>query len=181
MIQIRVATVHDAEAVTAIYNLGIEERSATFETAPRRVEDIAARIQDAERYPLLVANDNGTVVGWAGLSNYRPRECYAGIAEFSVYLATTARGRGIGKQLLQALIDVGRERGFWKLISRIFLFNQASRALCRAVGFREVGIYEKHGPLEGLWLDVVIVELLIPENIPSAPSAPSAAEAAVAP
>lgn len=179
MIQIRAATVDDAEAVTAIYNLGIEERGSTFETAPRRVEDIAARIQDAERYPLLVATGNGTVVGWAGLSNYRPRECYAGIAEFSVYLDPIVRGRGIGKQLLQALIDVGRERGFWKLISRIFLFNQASRALCRAVGFREVGIYEKHGPLDGRWLDVVIVERLIPENIPSPPSPPSAAEAAV--
>lgn len=177
MIEIRLATVADAEAVTAIYNLGIAERGATFETAPRNVEDVAARIGDAERYPLLVATGNGVVIGWAGLGSYRPRACYAGIAEFSVYLDASARGQGIGKQLLQALIEAARERGFWKLVSRIFLFNQASRAVCRAVGFREVGIYEKHGPLDGRWLDVVIVERLIPDNIPSVTSA---AEAAVA-
>lgn len=171
MIEIRLATAADAEAVTAIYNLGIAERGATFETVPRRVEEIAARIQDSVRYPLLVASENGFVVGWAGLSSYRPRDCYAGIAEFSVYLNLSARGRGIGKRLLQGLIDVARERGFWKLVSRIFLFNQASRAICRAVGFREVGIYEKHGPLDARWLDVVIVERLIPENIPSAAEA----------
>lgn len=174
MIEIRLATAADAEAVTAIYNLGIAERGATFETVPRRVEDIAARIEDSVRYPLLVASDDGAVLGWAGLGSYRPRHCYAGIAEFSVYIDPTARRRGIGKQLLQALIDAGRERGFWKLVSRIFLFNQASRAACRAVGFREVGVYEKHAPLDGRWLDVVIVERLIPENIPSAPSAAAA-------
>lgn len=117
-------------------------------------------------YPLVVAvDDAGRVVGWAGLSGYRPRDCYAGIGEFSVYLAADARGRGLGRELLGALIDIARERGYWKLLSRIFLFNAASRALCRACGFREVGIYEKHGQLDGRWLDVVIVERLIPENI----------------
>lgn len=159
MIQIRSAIPADAPAITAIYNEGIAERAATFETIPRRVADIDQRLGDIERYPLLVAVDAGNaVVGWAGLSGYRPRECYAGIGEFSVYLAADARGRGIGRQLLNALIEVARERGYWKLLSRIFLFNTASRALCRSCGFREVGVYEKHGQLEGRWLDVVIVE-----------------------
>lgn len=163
MIEIRSAVPADASAIAAIYNQGIAERSSTFEIVPRTVGDIERRLTEVARYPLLVATDAaGTVIGWAGLSNYRPRDCYAGIGEFSVYLDTDARGRGVGRRLLQALIDVAREHGYWKLLSRIFLFNTASRALCRSAGFREVGIYEKHGQLEGRWLDVVIVEYLIP-------------------
>lgn len=177
MIKIRSARVEDAAAIAHIYNQGIAERSATFETQPRTLADILQRLDELARYPLLVATDaSGAVVGWAGLGGYRTRDCYAGIAEFSVYLDAAARGQGIGRGLLQALIDVAREQGYWKLISRIFPFNTASRALCRAVGFREVGIYEKHGQLEGRWLDVVIVERLIPENLnTSSPVADAAA------
>ncbi|WP_266168829.1 arsinothricin resistance N-acetyltransferase ArsN1 family A [Dyella subtropica] len=172
MTHIRPAKADDALSIMAIYNQGIAERSATFETEPRHLDDIRQRIADVDRYPLLVAVDaSNTVIGWAGLSGYRPRDCYAGIGEFSVYLAADARGRGVGRLLLQALIETARLRGYWKLLSRIFLFNNASRALCRACGFREVGIYEKHGQLEGRWLDVVIVEHLIPENLAPAASA----------
>jgi L-amino acid N-acyltransferase YncA len=161
-ITIRPARRDDAAAIAAIYNIGIGERSATFETAPRTEAQVAERLEQAERYPMLVAvADTGTVVGWAGVSEYRPRQCYAGIGEFSIYLAPEARGRGIGKTLLFALIDVARERGYWKLLSRVFLFNSASRGLCRACGFREVGIYEQHAMLDGTWLDVVIVERLL--------------------
>ena len=105
------------------------------------------------------------MLGWAGLSAYRPRACYEGIAEFSIYLDRDARGRGVGRQLLTSLIDAARDRGYWKLVSRVFPFNTASRALCRACGFREVGVYEKHGCLDGQWMDAVIVERLIPENL----------------
>lgn len=183
MVTIRPASIADASVIVAIYNEGIAERSATFETAPRRAADIEQRLAEADRFPLLVAVDpGGTVLGWAGLGGYRARECYAGIGEFSVYLARDARGRGIGRQLLDALIAAARDRGYWKLLSRIFTFNTASRALCRAAGFREVGIYEKHGQLDGRWLDVVIVERLIDENLVSRPLSPTqaAADAAVA-
>jgi L-amino acid N-acyltransferase YncA len=74
-------------------------------------------------------------------------------------------GRGIGRQLLEALADEARGRGYWKLVARIFPFNEASRRLCRASGFREVGVYEKHGRLDGRWTDVIIVERLIQENL----------------
>jgi len=169
---IRSATVADASRVTAIYNQGIEERCATFETELRHVEDLAQRIADQERYPWLVAVDSAnTVLGWANLSSYRPRACYGGIAEFSIYLDHAARGRGIGRQLLPALVEATQSLGYWKLVSRIFTFNAPSRALCRACGFREVGIYEKHGCLDGRWLDVVVVERLIPENLISADAA----------
>ena len=164
-IVLRPAEPSDAGAVTAIYNQGIAERIATFETEPRRAEDIALRIADA-RYPMLVASDDaGRVVGWAGLSGYRARACYAGIAEFSIYLDASARGQGVGRQLLDGLVDAARTAGFWKLVSRVFPFNAASRRVCAACGFREVGTYEKHARLDGRWLDVVIVERLIPENL----------------
>lgn len=151
---------------------------------PRTTDDILQRLSSLDRFPLLVAvDDAGGVQGWAGLSSYRSRDCYAGIGEFSVYLAKNARGKGIGRQLLEALIEAARAQGYWKLLSRIFTFNTASRALCRAVGFREVGTYEKHGRLDGRWLDVVIVERLIPENIPSleAPHESAAAHQGVVP
>jgi phosphinothricin acetyltransferase len=166
---IRPATRADATSIAFIYNQGIEDRGATFETEPRTPADILARLDDANRFPLLVAEDGNGVIGWAGLSGYRPRACYAGIAEFSIYLERTARGRGVGRQLLASLIDAARERGYWKLVSRVFPANSASRALCRSCGFREVGVYEKHGRLDGEWLDVIIVERLILENLVSSP------------
>ena len=166
MMAIRPAVAADAAAIAGIYNQGIEERCATFETAPRSAEEIARRIAGND-YPLLVAvSEGGEVVGWAGLSSYRARECYAGIAEFSIYMDRSARGQGLGRRLLMALIDAARVRGVWKLVSRVFVFNDASRGLCRACGFREVGVYERHGRLDGRWLDVVIVERLIEENQP---------------
>ncbi|TDR45611.1 phosphinothricin acetyltransferase [Tahibacter aquaticus] len=161
----RYAIAADAPAITAIYNQGITGRSATFETELRTVDDVLPRIADT-RHPLLVAADAAdSVVGWAGLSSYRSRACYAGIAEFSIYIDTDARGHGIGRMLLDSLLNAAREAGFWKVLSRVFPFNTASLALCRACGFREVGLYEKHGQLDGQWLDVVIVERLIPENL----------------
>jgi L-amino acid N-acyltransferase YncA len=164
-IAIREAGEQDAAAIAIIYNQGIDDRGATFETEPRSAADIVGKLANRERYPLLVICKDDVVAGWAGLSSYRPRDCYAGIAEFSIYLDRSARGRGLGRQLLSAVIDVARERGYWKLVSRIFPFNTGSRALCRACGFREVGTYEKHARLDGEWRDVVIVERLIPENV----------------
>jgi L-amino acid N-acyltransferase YncA len=163
---IRSARDEDAAAIRAIYNQGIAGREATFETEPRSLASIQARIADGARHPILVAcSGSGQVLGWAGLGAYRERACYAGIAEFSIYLDREARGRGVGRRLLAALIDRARSSGRSKLVSRIFPDNHASRALCRALGFREVGIYEKHGRLEGRWLDVLIVERLIEENL----------------
>jgi len=166
-VTIRPAAPDDAAVIADIYNQGIADRGATFETEPRSAEAIQSRIREGARFPLLVAEQAAAVIGWAGLSSYRPRACYAGIGEFSIYLDRAARGRGVGRQLLDALIGVARERGYWKLVSRIFPSNTASRSLCRACGFREVGVYEKHAQLDGQWIDVVIVERLILENLKS--------------
>lgn len=165
--RIRQAFVSDAVPVAAIYNQGIEERAATFETTPRTPAELAERIaEDPQRFPVLVAEGSTGIVGWASIGAYRPRACYSGVGEFSVYIDRAARGRGVGRALVAALIEEARARGYWKLLSRIFTFNVASLSLCRSLGFREVGVYEKHGCLEGRWLDVVIVERLIPENQP---------------
>jgi phosphinothricin acetyltransferase len=153
----RTATIGDAEAVAAIYNEGIADGIATFETRPRTVEDVQRWFNG--RFPIVaVEDDSGTVVAFAATSEYRPRECYAGIAEFSVYTARSHRGRGAGRLAMQTLITAARAAGFWKLVSRVFVENAASRAVLRRAGFREVGIYERHAQLAGRWRDVVIVE-----------------------
>ena len=155
----RPATPADAAAIARIYNEGIEERIATFETRPRAAADIEEWFDGT--HPTVVIEDGGNVVAFASTSLYRPRECYAGIAEFSVYAARSVRGRGAGRAAMLALMDAAREAGFWKLVSRVFVENAASRALLRSVGFREVGTYERHAKLDGLWRDVVIVERLL--------------------
>lgn len=142
-----------------IYNEGIEDRVATFETRPRSAEDICGWFDGA--HPIVVVEDGGAVVAFAATSTYRPRECYAGIAETSVYVARSYRRRGAGRLALQALLEAAREAGFWKLLSRIFPENTASRRLVKALGFRDVGVYERHGQLDGVWRDVVIVERLL--------------------
>ncbi|HJP87530.1 MAG TPA: arsinothricin resistance N-acetyltransferase ArsN1 family A [Candidatus Limnocylindrales bacterium] len=156
---VRLATVADAGSIARIYNAGIEDRVATFETRPRTTADIEAWFDD--RHPIVVAVDGGKVVGFASTSTYRPRDAYAGVAEFGVYVARSHRGRGLGRVLMEALATEAAARGFWKLVSRVFVENAASRRLLGAVGFREVGIYRRHGKLDGEWRDVVIVERLI--------------------
>lgn len=155
----RTATPADAVAIAEIYNQGIEDRIATFETRPRSAEDVRAWFDGV--HPVVVVEEGGQIVAFASTSTYRPRECYAGIAEFSVYVLRAARGRGAGRLAMQALIEAAEAAGFWKLVSRVFTENVASLGLLRALGFRDVGIYEKHGQLDGVWRDVVIVERLL--------------------
>ncbi|MDF2178367.1 arsinothricin resistance N-acetyltransferase ArsN1 [Aliiglaciecola sp. CAU 1673] len=161
--QIRYAKGEDVPAITAIYNAGIAAGTGTFETRLRKKQEVATWLKGDALYPVLVAEKDGKILGWARLMQYRPRDCYAHIAEFSIYLDESATGQGIGTQLLSKLLEVAKVWGFHKVLSRIFTFNQASRALCKKLGFREVGIYERHGLLNGEWLDVVIVEKQVQE------------------
>jgi L-amino acid N-acyltransferase YncA len=155
----RAATPDDAPAIARIYNQGIEDRVATFETRLRSAGDICKWFDGA--HPIVVVEDQGNVVAFAATSQYRPRDCYAGIAETSVYVAREYRRKGAGRMALEALIQAARQAGFWKLLSRVFPENVASRGLIRELGFREVGTYQKHGKLGDEWRDVVIVERLI--------------------
>lgn len=158
----RAARVDDAAAIAEIYNEGIADRVATFETTPRTSEQIAKWFDG--QHPIVVAEDDaGAVVAFGSTSGYRDRECYAGVAEFSVYVARACRGTGAGRVALTALVDAATTAGLWKLVSRIFPENAASRTLMARMGFREVGIYQRHGKLDGAWRDCVIVERLIGE------------------
>jgi phosphinothricin acetyltransferase len=159
----RLASPDDSAAIAAIYNQGIDDRVATFETRHRAADDVRAWFDN--RHPIVVVEDDQGVIAFASTSTYRPRECYAGIAEFSVYVNRNARGHGAGRLAMQALLAAAEQQGFWKLVSRIFVENTASRALMQTLGFREVGVYEKHGQLDGTWRDVVIVEKLIAINV----------------
>jgi L-amino acid N-acyltransferase YncA len=162
-VRARSAVPQDAAAIARIYNQGIEERIATFETRARTAEEV--RSWFGGRHPVVVVEEDNEVVAFAATSDYRPRGCYAGVAEFSVYADRGARRRGAGGVAIEALIGAAERAGLWKLVSRVFVENAPSRRLLRAAGFREVGVYEKHARLDGVWRDVVIVERLIPFNL----------------
>ena len=175
MLRIRSAIASDAVGICEVYNEAIGEGMATFETEPRTELERRKWLEEHDvNHPVLVAVESRQVtglagkeeiVGWASISTYRNRSCYSGVGEFAIYVKQHSRGTGVGKQLMTALIDEARRLGYWKLLSRIFPFNVASRNLCRICGFREVGTYEKHGKLNGKWVDTVIVERLIHENL----------------
>ncbi len=171
---VRDATADDAPAITAIYNDGIASRQATFDVEPCSVEEIAADLRaDIATHPTVVVLDGKHVAGFAWSSAYRSRACYAGIAEFSVYVARDERRHGAGRRALTALIERCEQRGFWKILSRIFTDNLPSRALCAELGFREVGVYRRHGKLDGAWKDCVIVERLLGDAADGAEISPA--------
>jgi L-amino acid N-acyltransferase YncA len=149
----------DAAAIAHVYNQGIEDHIATFETRPRNAADVAEWF--AGRFPVAVAEEDGEVLAFASASAYSLRACYAHIGEFSVYSARDARRRGAGRAALAELIRLSKEAGLAKLVSRVFVENHASRALLKSMGFREIGIHERHGVLDGVWRDVVVVEILL--------------------
>jgi phosphinothricin acetyltransferase len=146
----------DAEAVLEIYADGIVGGAATFESSiPTWEEWTSAHLEPAR----LVARDEaGAVVGWAALSPVSAREVYRGVAEVSVYVAAPARGRGVGRELVQALIDASEAAGIWTLQTSVFPANQASLALLTSTGFRRVGIRERVGRLGNEWRDTVLLE-----------------------
>jgi phosphinothricin acetyltransferase len=159
-ITVRDAVASDAGGICAIYNAALAERSSTFETEPRSAADFEARIE-APRFPLLVSDRGEGVVGWAGLAPYSARDCYAGIGECSVYVAAPARGRGVGTKLTDSLAAVAQSAGFHKMVGKLFLDNVASVRLVERCGFQRVGVHRRHGELDGAWLDVLVVELLL--------------------
>lgn len=170
-VTVRPAVTADADAIAEIYDEGIRGRGATFETVERTAADVLAWFEapaaDGEPpHPFLVAVDAaGEVLGWVRASTYRARAAYRRIAEYSVYVRAAAQGRRVGDALMAAFVPACGAAGITKLVSRIFPENRASLALCARHGFREVGTYEKHGRLDGVWRDVVVVERLFPENL----------------
>ena len=146
----------DYSAVAAVFAEGIATGLATFETeVPAWDEWDEGHLADHR----FVAELDGEVVGWIAVVPYSRRAVYRGVGEESVYVAERARGRGVGRALLEAVIESARDGGLWTLQAGVFTDNAASLALHRAGGFREVGIRERIGQLDGVWRDVVLLEL----------------------
>jgi L-amino acid N-acyltransferase YncA len=148
-------TAEHSASVIAIYQSGIDEGNATFETSAPSWQEFSASRLPGHRY---VAVNENNVVGWVAASAVSDRCVYAGVVEHSVYVRSEARGRGIGRQLLDALIASTEAAGIWTIQSGIFPENAASAALHKAAGFRVVGIRERIGQHHGRWRDVLLIE-----------------------
>ena len=156
MIEIRALTPVDWPAVEAIYAEGIATRQATFETATPTWAEFDAGKLTSHR---LVATDGDRVLGWAALSSTSERTCYRGVVENSVYVAEAARGSGVGRALMDALIAGARAAGFWTIETGVFPENEASVALHESLGFRVVGRRERIAELDDRWRDTLLLEL----------------------
>jgi L-amino acid N-acyltransferase YncA len=145
----------DASSVLAIYQAGLDTGQASFETTAPDWAGFDAGRRPEHRF---VAVDGDDLLGWVAVSPVPTRAVYGGVVEHSVYVAPTARGRGVGRRLLDTLIDSTEAGGIWTIQSGIFPENEASLALHRAAGFRAVGIRERIARHHGVWRDVVLME-----------------------
>jgi phosphinothricin acetyltransferase len=151
----------DVGPIARIYNLAVANTVATFDTEPRSHEAQAEFLSHHDaRHPVIVAELNGTVVGWAALSQWSERKAYDGTAEVSVYIDETWRGKGIGKRLLTDLIDLGRKAGLHTLLARIADGNEVSLRLHHQAGFQDVGVMREVGYKFQRWVDVHLLQLI---------------------
>lgn len=156
---LRPARAEDAGPIGAIYDEGVAGGRATFATGPHDSEErrawLAAR---GPRAPVFCAEREGRVVGWSAIAPFSHREWYAGVGEYTAYVARAARGAGVGALLVDDLIRRAPEHGYWKLVGMILPQNAAGLALAARAGFRVVGTHRAHARLDGGWRDVVVVE-----------------------
>lgn len=159
---LRAARAGDAEVICLIYNQGIEDRVATLETEFRtpaeRGEWMAAR---GPRHPVIVAESDGAVVGWGSLNVFNARPAYQHVADFSAYVERAWRGRGVGRRLLERLVELARGIGYHKMVLSTFPTNTAGVRLYESAGFLRVGVYREQGLLDGRWVDTLIMEKLL--------------------
>lgn len=168
-IQVRLARSEDNEAIRAIYNLEVTTSTVTFDIMPRSRSDqqawLAAR-SGALACLVAVADDGdgddpGTILGFAALSHYRDRPAYATTVEDSVYVARGAQGRGVGRALLEGIVETARNHGFHTVVARVVDGHEASIALHRACGFELVGVEREIGRKFGRWLDVALMQRML--------------------
>jgi L-amino acid N-acyltransferase YncA len=161
-IVLRPATAADAEAICRVYNQGIEDRIATLETELRTPEErrqwLAAR---GPRHPVYVAEAEEIIVGWSSLNVYNPRPAYQYVADFSIYIERGWRGKGVGRRLLEHLIEQARALGYHKMMLSAFPFNASGVALYERMGFTRAGVFHEMGQLDGRWVDTLIMEKLL--------------------
>jgi L-amino acid N-acyltransferase YncA len=162
-VRIRRATREDAAAMAAVYNQAVANSTATFDTVPERAEDRAVWLDEhiAPQHPVLVAERDGRVIGWASLSRYSTRCAYDATVEISAYVDESETGRGLGTALSEAVLEAGRAGGVHAVVSRICTENAASLAMGRNLGFFEVGVMREVGVKFGRSLDVMWMEKLL--------------------
>ena len=160
--EIRNATIADAERLMAIYNYEVEHSTATFDLVPRTLGEQRAWITERlGALGVIVAEHEGRVVGFASLSPYRNRPAYNTSVENSIYVDEAARGLGVGKALLQELIEMARARGFHTILAFIASSEQASEALHLSCGFEVTGRQKEVGRKFGRWLDVTVMQKML--------------------
>jgi phosphinothricin acetyltransferase len=145
----------DWEAVKQIYEEGIATGNATFQQQAPNWEEWN---NDHLSHSRIIAKEDGTILGWAALTGISGRCVYAGVAEVSVYVSDKARGKGVGKKLLQKLIEESEANNIWTLQAGIFPENIASVKIHNASGFRTLGVRERIGQMNGIWRDTVLME-----------------------
>ena len=161
-IVLRPATAADAAAICRIYNQGIEDRLATLETELRTPDErrqwLAAR---GPRHPVFVAETDEMVVGWSSLNVYNPRPAYQYVADLSIYIERGWRGKGVGRRLLEHLLEQARALGYHKMMLSAFPFNASGVALYERMGFTRAGVFHEMGQLDGRWVDTLVMEKLL--------------------
>jgi phosphinothricin acetyltransferase len=161
-ITMRPATPTDADAICAIHNQGIADRIATLDSTLRTPADSLVWLTErGPRHPVIVAEAEGRMVGWASLNRFNPRAAYDGVADFSVYVERANRGKGIGGQLLTRLVFLARDLGYHKMVLTALACNLAGIALYTKAGFTRVGVYHEQGQLDGTWVDTLIMEKIL--------------------
>lgn len=160
---IRKARLGDLEAITNIYNFAVINLTATFDEEPKDMEERKEWFKTHQdlRYPLIVAEDKGVILGWASISPFRPRKAYRLTGETSIYLRSDMYGKGIGTLLLQELVKLAQENGIHTLIGIIVDDNKASIKIHSKCGFEVVGYYKEVGLKFGTWLNVVIMQKML--------------------
>lgn len=159
---IREASESDITSILEIYNQGIEDRIATLEESPKDYSYMKEWFEKHQgRFKVVVAEHDGKVVGWVSLNPYSNRCAYNGVADLSVYIAREHRGKGLGKELLSEIETVAIANDFHKIVLFTFPFNQLGQGLYRKMGYREVGIFQNQGKLDGNFVDVMAMEKLL--------------------
>jgi len=160
--KVREAKACDIDLITKVYNEGIEDRIATLETRLRDEIEMAQWLENRdERHKVIVIESDNVIYGWASVNVFNSRCCYSGVGDISIYIGREHRGKGIGKILLNGLINVAKEQDFHKLVLSTFDFNKAGHKLYKSLGFREVGTYMNQGILDGEFVNITIMEKLL--------------------
>jgi L-amino acid N-acyltransferase len=160
--ELRLAALEDAEAIREIYNVEVTQSTVTFDLVPRSLEEQQNWLQARSgAHAVIVAVEDGEVVGFGSLSPWRDRPAYATTVEDSVYVRRDRQGRGVGRAVLEELVRVATLHGFHAMIGRIVGGHEASIALHRAAGFEQVGVEREVGRKFNRWLDVVLMQRLL--------------------